>query len=554
MRHAHLMQFTAIVLLAMAAPAIGGELAAGSAIESVTVYPDGATITRLIRSDLPAGDTTLVARDFPPGLDPASLRVEGTNEGQGRLVIGAIDARPPRAERPPTNPEIEKKIEALRDERGVLDDKIASASARRRFAERFAETSPAGLGDKGEARPLTEWRAAFAAVAEEIAAADAAIREAKLRQRDIDRDLARLEQDRVANPPRKMEVRIDLAADQRMTPTLRVTYTVRGARWVPIYDARLDTGTAERKPALELVRRAEIVQQTGEDWNDVALAVSTVRTAKGGNAPELRPLLVRYPEPAKPIASAVPAAPVLAQRSLAPEQFAAAAPEERRKRADEQQAEADTSGFQAQFRVPGRVSIATNEGAKSFRIATATIAPDLVVRTTPALDPTAYLEAAFKQGEEAPLLPGRISIYRDGVFVGRSQMALTPKDEMVRLGFGADDKVKVTRAVMRKVEGSTGIISSAKTDEREFKITVRNGHATPVAMVVEDQVPVSEIADVQVDLLPVTTQPTEKDPKDRRGILAWRFDAAPGTEREIKLGWRVRWPADKAVVYDGRQP
>src|SRR5262249_38791936 len=153
---------------------------------------------------------------------------------------------------------------------GVLDDKIASASARRRFAERFAETSPAGLGEKGEARPLTEWRAAFAAVAEEVAAARAAIREAKLRPRQIDPGLARLEAQRVANPPRRMEVRIDLPAEAASATTLRVTYSVRGARWVPIYDARLDTSAAERKPALELVRRAEIVQQTGEDWADVA--------------------------------------------------------------------------------------------------------------------------------------------------------------------------------------------------------------------------------------------------------------------------------------------
>src|SRR5262245_19489461 len=346
MRHAHLMQFTAIAVLAMAAPAVGGELAATSAIESVTVYPDGATVTRLIRTDLPAGDTTLVARDFPPGLDPASLRIEG--DSQGRLVIGAIDARPPRAERPPTNPELEKRIETLRDERGGLDDNIASASARRRFAERFAETSPAGLGEKGEARPITEWRAAFVAVAEEVAVADAAIREAKVRQREIDRELARLEAERTANPPRKLEVRIDLAAERASATTLRVTYSVRGARWVPIYDARLDTGAANRKPALELIRRAEIVQQTGEDWADVTLAVSTVRTAKGGNAPELRPLLVHYPEPVKPLLeSRVRGMSQPMIPAPAPPAQAVAVAQDRLVSAEERQAEADTSGFQA---------------------------------------------------------------------------------------------------------------------------------------------------------------------------------------------------------------
>ena len=108
-----------------------------------------------------------------------------------------------------------------------------------------------------------------------------------------------------------MEVRIDLAAEAATPATLRVSYSVRGARWSPLYDARLDSGARDRKPSLELVRRAEIVQNTGEDWQDVQLAVSTVRTAKGGNAPDLRPLIVRYPQPRvveRPMPVAPPAA------------------------------------------------------------------------------------------------------------------------------------------------------------------------------------------------------------------------------------------------------
>ena len=72
-----------------------------------------------------------------------------------------------------------------------------------------------------------------------------------------------------------------------------------------------------------------------------------------------------------------------------------------------------TGGFQVVFRVPGRVSVATNEGAKSFRIGTATVAPDLLVRAAPALDAAAFLEAGFQHAEEAPLLPGRVALYRE---------------------------------------------------------------------------------------------------------------------------------------------
>src|SRR5690349_2182049 len=536
-----------------AVPAAGADLETRSTIDSVIVYPDGAAVTRIIRADLPGGDSVLLARDFPPGLDPASLRVEG--QGGARLVIGAIDARPPRAERPPLSPELENRIEALKDERGTLDDQIAAAAARKKFAQRFADSSPAGPGEKGEARPLAEWRAAFAAVAEEVATADADIRAAKVRQRELDRELARLEAERNANPPRKMEVRIDLAAEAATSATFRVTYNVRGARWAPLYDARLDTGSRDRKPALELVRRAEIVQQSGEDWSDVALTVSTVRTAKGGNAPELSSLLVRYSEPARPLPASqifndnkfsgfdknrdaiVRQAPLYAQIPLPMLEAA------------ESEAKADTGGFQAVFRIPGRVSVATNEGAKSFRISTATIAPELLVRAAPALDAAAYLEASFKQADEAPLLPGLIALYRDGIFVGRGQMALAPKDETLRLGFGVDDKVKVARTMLRKNESQSGLISTSKNDEREFKITVRNGHDAPIRVTVEDQLPVSEIDEVKVETLPSTTPPTERDTRNRRGVLAWSFTAAAGEVKEITLGWRVRWPDGKQIVY-----
>jgi uncharacterized protein (TIGR02231 family) len=502
------------VIFALATPvAAAAQTEITSAIESVTVYPDGATVTRRIRVDLPQGDSVLRAGDFPPTLDPASLRVEG--EARAKLTIGGIDARPPRAERPPADPALDDRIESLRDDRARLDGK------------------------------------------DEVIAADTTIREARVMQRNIDRELAQLDAQRTANPPRKMEVRIDINSDAATSATLLVSYTVRGARWSPIYDARLDTGGHGRKPSIDLVRRAEIVQATGEDWNDVQLAVSTARTAKGGSAPELRPLIVRYPAPPRPLLEgarapisalpAPPASPQLMQRRRAEEEFAKRSDDN--VVAEEQEAAADTGGFQAVYRIPGRVSVAASEGAKSFRMSSAVIMPDLLVRAAPALDATAFLEANFKHAEDAPLLPGRVAIYRDGIYVGRGQMAMTAKDEDVRLGFGADDNIKIVRSTVRQVEGSAGIINSAKTERREYKTSIRNGHDAPVRVVIEDQAPVSEIDDVKVELLPATTPPTEKDVRNRRGVMAWSLEVAPGEAKEIRIAWRVRWPADKAVIF-----
>jgi uncharacterized protein (TIGR02231 family) len=541
-----------VVLTAFAATrAEAATVDAASTVDAVTVYPDGASVTRVVAVELPAGDNTLVLNDFPLTLDPASLRVEG--EANAALTIGGLDTKSPRAAPPVNLPELDKRIEALKDERADLDGTIAANTARRKFAEHFSQASPAGLGEKGEARPLADWRAAFAAVADEVATADAAIRDCKRKQRDIDREIARLEADRAAKPPSKLEVKIDLVAAAPAKATLHVTYTVPNARWVPLYDARLDTGAKDRKPSLELVRRAEITQATGEDWSNVALTVSTVRSALGGKAPEIRSLIVQYPQPvpARGALSAPLAAPAANDSSMrfksvmAPGQFVAGKDEI----ATEQQATADVGGFQVAFRIPGSVSVGANEGAKSLRVSTATIAPDLAIRSVPVIDSTAFLEASFIQSEDAPLLPGRISVYRDGVFVGRGQMAAASKEEKVRLGFGADDKVKVVRSVVKRNEGSTGlIVATAKTDERSFKTAIRNGHDFRIRVAIEDQLPVSENEDIQVEMLPATTPPTTTNLRDKRGVLEWALEVGPAEFKEIAFAWRVRWPKDKGVV------
>ncbi len=172
------------------------------------------------------------------------------------------------------------------------------------------------------------------------------------------------------------------------------------------------------------------------------------------------------------------------------------------------------------------------------------------MRSAPVRDPSAFLEARFVQGEDAPLLPGRVSIYRDGVFVGRE-----PDGErgQGRAGaarvFGADDKIKIERTVVKRNEGSAGlIVTTSKTDERSFKTTVRNGHDFPIRIAIEDQLPVSENEEIQVEMLPSTTPPTATNLRERRGVLEWAFEAKPGEVKDIAFAWRVRWPKDKGVV------
>ena len=156
---------TSLVLVTAfaAAQARAAELDATSTVDAVTVYPDGASVTRVIAVDLAAGDTTLVARDFPLGLDASSLRVEG--EAATRIVIGAIDAKPPRAAPPVNLPEIDRRIEALKDERVNLarrDGSLQCAAQIRGALCRGLARRPGregrGASDRGMAHGLCRGR------------------------------------------------------------------------------------------------------------------------------------------------------------------------------------------------------------------------------------------------------------------------------------------------------------------------------------------------------------------------------------------------------------
>jgi uncharacterized protein (TIGR02231 family) len=199
--------------------------------------------------------------------------------------------------------------------------------------------------------------------------------------------------------------------------------------------------------------------------------------------------------------------------------------------------------------VPGRVSV-PQDATKSFVLGKRSLAPALLVKTAPVVDETAYLEASFVNDDEAPLLPGEVAIHRDGAYVGKARLKLTAPGDTVELGFGADDKVKVTRVPLRRRENEPSWIGQTKTDLREFKTTVKNLHAQPIRITVVDRLPFSENAAIQVEQLRETTPPTEKQVGDKRGVMAWSWDYAPGEQKEIRLAYRLKWPADRDVTFE----
>ena len=148
--------------------------------------------------------------------------------------------------------------------------------------------------------------------------------------------------------------------------------------------------------------------------------------------------------------------------------------------AQEATAQLQANAYTAQFVAPGRITLASDGAQKSFALGRLVAQPTLSVKTAPAIDPTAYVEAHFVDAEDAPILPGQVALLRDGAFVGLSQIGFVAPGDGVDLGFGGDDKVKVQRAPVNRKENEPTWYNQTKIETREFTTSVKNLHAFPI--------------------------------------------------------------------------
>ena len=130
------------------------------------------------------------------------------------------------------------------------------------MALRFSKTSPKDLSGDKQPLAVADWPQAFDTIAASLLKAGDELRVQHAKARQLDAAIGSLEQAHGANPganrePRR-EVDVELHAGAPLKGRITLTYRVAHAGWRPLYDARLETGSATSKPSLELVRRAAV--------------------------------------------------------------------------------------------------------------------------------------------------------------------------------------------------------------------------------------------------------------------------------------------------------
>ncbi len=497
-------------------------------VDSVTVYPRTAIVTRLGEVDVPAGSTTLMIENLPMGLDPARLQLSIADSSVQFDTLRIEESHQGQATNAQEN-ELRDRLQALDDDRQVILDRIETAQSELRLLESLGQSGEAGVRPTIDGAGLAEL---INVMSDSSARARERIRNASVELRNLDRQIEQLRFDleQVATQQSvSSRLRVSLRSEAAVSTVISVAYPQNNASWSWLYEARLDTAA----PSLSLLRQAAVVQGSGEDWNDVLLTLSTSTPHINTTTPELGPLFVDISRPRFTRNAADSIEEVTVTGSMIRGASAAF--------------EAPTvmdTGYQVDYLIPGRVSVAADRQQQVVPVDRSTLDVKLVSRTVPSLDARAYLEARFEFDEETPLQSGRMQLYRDGAYIGFFNSPPFLPGQSVRLAFGVDQRIEVRRFDEQQESRDAGVFRRSDVREERIRYELVSRHPEAVTLEVLDRIPVSRHADISVSIPRQATAADETDVEGQSGLLLWRLQLAPQQTASIRHYYDIRHPQD----------
>jgi uncharacterized protein (TIGR02231 family) len=494
-------------------------------ITSVTVLEDRAQITRQASLTRQAGLAQLRLDAVSPLLADRTV-VARIESGSAEVLDARIERRHrDRDERERDG--CEASLVALERELEVGElDEIALEAERARHNDRLddlerlsVETLNEAADDAAwgrEAGPLESRLVTLREAAGEALDAMLALAEQRDRKR---RQLARLRR-RIQEEARRPSVAVsaslelDVAIHEAGSITLRIDYVVPAAAWRPHHRARLIEGR------LSLETDGCIWQNTGEDWQDVALSLSTERLSLGTEPPALTSDELRV------------------QRRQAV--IAVETRDQRIEEASLERAPAselpgiDDGGEPLVLRPAERVSVPSDGRPHRVHVGTLEAEPELVLVGRPELDPNVHLLARLTNDGPRPLLAGPVDVIREGGMSGRSKLLYVGPGERFELGLGPEPDLRLRRDTELKADEAR-LLSSWSRTHHPMTVRISNLGREPRRIRLRERIPVSELEKVKVGF----RRATGGSEPDSDGFVDFERQLTPrGTDR-IEVSYHV---------------
>jgi len=498
-------------------------------INKVKLYSDRAEVYRELKVRLSGNRTSITVGPFPDKLIANSLRIfpkdnSSTQVGNFQLerVFESTFTSQPIQKQNEIVKSIQNILNTLRDDQSVYDDQI-------RFIEGIHQPNSQVASENSQGPDF--WNSVLTFKASKGKTTRELRRKLNIQIQN--------EQDRLKNEKDKLKemmagskkghyiATLDINSSDTRETNLGIIYQIRNAGWRPAYQLHANSNT--NKTTLSYF--AEIDQNTGEDWENISLELSTGQPGRRTQPPKLQPWIVDFPMPDPTSRRQLRSAPMQSMAMEGADMM--------------MEAKVVESGTSYTFVIPDRQTISA--GTRKFRalITKKTLVSELTYTVIPKLSKRVFLRAKLKNTSGFQWLPGQSGIYLDGSFVGNNWMKNTSPGEELQLGLGTDDSIRVERKLIKKEDGGEGFFGQKERARYIFEITLENFKKQTVKLVLKDQLPLPYHEDIKTNINQIEPPP---DKTDKQKFLTWNLTLAPAEKKTIVLDFQVEYPKGKVIT------
>ncbi|MEM7299125.1 MAG: mucoidy inhibitor MuiA family protein, partial [Bacteroidota bacterium] len=251
-----------------------------TSIKEVTVFTQGAQITRDGSTSIPKGECIIKVDALSPYVNPKSINVKG----EGEFTILSVSHRLNYLNETVKNEKVDslsKLIERLDIERGRVNNKQEVLAEKKSLLDANRQLA----GDNGLS--ISELKIAVEFYENQIQSIKNSNFENELRLKEIEEETRKLREQIGAISSHKAlptsEIFVKVRSEKSVTGNFKITYPVENAGWFPKYDIRVKDVNSK----LKLEYKADVFQSTGVDWDHVKLSLSTADPNKSGVLPNL---------------------------------------------------------------------------------------------------------------------------------------------------------------------------------------------------------------------------------------------------------------------------
>ena len=522
-------------------------------VSEVQIYLNGGIIKRTGRVSLQKGENEIYITGFPKAYSGETPRlsfdVEVTMESVQFLPYTPIDKDTEKN----TDPLTDQK----QDEFAALKQEIKNKQLQRTMLINSADHIYSMNGIS-----LTEVSEYLEKLPLKIGTIDREISDLQKKLSDIQKKYG--EQEEIKNketeeheyPCLKTILRSEAETEARFV----IEYYDYHMRWHPFYSIFAE----EEKETISVFMKGRIRQNTGENWTNINITLSTSQPSRFYDKPKMRPISLFFRNANRFN---------LSENTLHPFFEASAAPSLNYSEIDKTVAssnmdfdadeamsftvganppsyaspalttpEIQENDFITDFILPGKWVIPAGEAETISDIQQFEIPVNFTCNVFPSYRAEALLQAKIPDNQHFRMLSGEADIYLNKAYVGKINIKPSEWQENAEIPFGRDQQIRVTRELVKKDHAVSRLSGYEKTIF-EYEYTMTNHRKSAVEILIMDQIPVSSEKDITVEALELSSASLEKE----TGFLTWKKNLPAEATQKISLKYQITSPRGKLV-------